>query len=80
MARGVQTKPVRRAVGLATSAALELFEEIRSYRTAVPKPRRCLENQPSSFPPIPGEASEGRLEGLPPLAGEMSEGQRGPER
>ena len=78
MARGMLSEPARRAAGLATSAALELFEVIRSCRTAAPKPRRCLENQPSSFTPIPGEASEGRLEGFPPLSGEMSEGQRGP--
>ena len=48
MARGMQTKPVHRAVGLATSAALELFEEIRRYRTAAPKLRRCLETDPGS--------------------------------
>ncbi len=43
MACGVQTESARRAVGLATTATLELFEEIGSYREAAPEPRRCLE-------------------------------------
>ena len=63
MACGMQTQSARRAVGLATTATLELFEEIRSYREAALEPRRCLEQT--------------RPLGFPPLAGEMSEGQRG---
>ena len=45
MACGMQTQSARRAVGLATTATLEVFEEkeIGSYRKAIPGPRRCLE-------------------------------------
>ncbi len=43
MACGMQTQTARRAVGLATTATLEVFEEISSYRKAIPGPRRCLE-------------------------------------
>ncbi len=43
MACGMQTEPARRAVGLATTATLEDFEEISSYREAALEPRRCLE-------------------------------------
>ena len=54
MARGMLSEPARRAAGLATSATLELFEEIRSYRTAIPGPRRCLENPTSRVSPALG--------------------------
>ncbi len=37
MACGMQIESARRAVGLATTATLELFEEIRSYRKAIPR-------------------------------------------
>ncbi len=37
------SESARRAAGLATTATLEVLEEIRSYREAAPEPRRCLE-------------------------------------
>ena len=50
MACGMQSKTARRAVGLATTATLEVFEEIGSYRKAIPRtaamPRTTLSSHP----------------------------------